>query len=439
MRIKDLMKSVAVFAFLTTMTAGIVFSQPQKFQNPRKEKLLNGLNVLIWNTPAAKKVTVKLRIHRGAAFDPQNKEGTMNLMANILFPNQASREYFEQDLGGSLNITSNFDYLQLDITADNEKALDVLQTLANAISNVQIDKETTDLVRTEQLEKVRKLESDPAYIADKAVAERLLGDFPYGRAEFGTTESLKNIDFADLLFTKLKFFTSDSATLVIEGPVNSDLVYRAVRRFFGGWVKADSEIPATFRLPEAPDKNLKIIDATRENTSELRFAIRGVARNDKSFYAAEIIKNLLLNRVKAKERGEVTITSNSHLLPGLFIIAVKDWNLGYVKRDGNQIALPAEMNKSIAGYFADPITTAEFNSAKNSVLKRFSQENLTENWLDVETFKLSSFSKDMQAAQEITLEDVRTLAEKMKNEPVASVLVFQNPKPAVKAETSNEN
>ncbi len=314
-----------------------------------------------------------------------------------------------------------------------------MQTLANAISNVQIDKETTDLVRTEQLEKVRKLESDPAYIADKAVAERLLGDFPYGRAEFGTTESLKNIDFADLLFTKLKFFTSDSATLVIEGPVNSDLVYRAVRRFFGGWVKADSEIPATFRLPEAPDKNLKIIDATRENTSELRFAIRGVARNDKSFYAAEIIKNLLLNRVKAKERGEVTITSNSHLLPGLFIIAVKDWNLGYVKRDGNQIALPAEMNKSIAGYFADPITTAEFNSAKNSVLKRFSQENLTENWLDVETFKLSSFSKDMQAAQEITLEDVRTLAEKMKNEPVASVLLFQNPKPAVKAETSNEN
>ncbi len=122
MRIKDLMKSVAVFAFLTTMTAGIVFSQPQKFQNPRKEKLLNGLNVLIWNTPAAKKVTVKLRIHRGAAFDPQNKEGTMNLMANILFPNQASREYFEQDLGGSLNITSNFDYLQLDITADNDKS-----------------------------------------------------------------------------------------------------------------------------------------------------------------------------------------------------------------------------------------------------------------------------------------------------------------------------
>jgi zinc protease len=429
MKIKKNFKALSIALLIILTACAINFAQSTKLQNPRQEKLLNGLNVLIWSTSVNDKVSVKLRIHRGSAFDPRDKEGTMALLGNILFPNEASREFFEQDLGGSLDIATNYDFIQYTITANSDKILEVLETLANAISNSQIDKDTIELVRKPQIEKVTKMQSAPSYSADKAVAERLFGDFPYGRPELGTLESLGKIDFADILFAKKRFLTSDDATLVIVGNVKSDLVYRAIRRYFGGWVKADTDIPATFRLPDAPEKSLKILEASQPNTSELRIAFRGVARNDKSYYASEIIESILTKRVQDRERGKVSVSSEAHLLPGSVTISIKDWNLGLVKRDGNKMALPADLDRSVAKYFSEPIKISEFDSAKAEMLKRFRTDNLSELWLDVDTFKLSSFAKDLQAAQNVTLEDVNALAEKFKNAPSASVLLFQNPTP----------
>lgn len=430
MNIKNYSKKITILALILFINAGISLSQTAKFPAPRQEKLLNELNFLIWNVPDAEKVTVKLRVHKGSAFDQQDKEGMMALLAQILFPNQASREFFEEDLGGSLEIITNYDYIQINATADSDKVLDVLQTLATAVINPQIDKETTEIVRKAQIEKVTQLESDPAYVADQAVSKRLLGTFPYGRPEMGTLASLQKIDFADLIFAKNRFLTSDNATVAVIGNVKTDLIYRAARRYFGGWVKSDVKIPATFRLPDAPEKNLQILPANKENTSELRFAIRSLARNDKNFHAAAILQNILGKRLQKREKGKAAVSGKAHLLPGLIIFQMNEWNLGIVKKSGNQIALPVGLDKTVANLFSEPISTEEFNAAKSELLSKFNNENLSEHWLDADTFKLSSFNTDYQAAQNVKLEDVKSVAEKFKTEPVASVLLFQNPQTA---------
>lgn len=436
MNIKNYSKKITILALILFINAGISLSQTTKFPEPRQEKLLNDLNFLIWNVPDAEKVTVKLRIHKGSAFDQQGKEGTMALLANILFPNQATREFFAEDLGGSLEITTNYDYIQINATADSDKVLDVLQTLATAVINPQIDKETTESVRQPQIGIVQQLESEPSYIADQAVAKRLLGSFPYGRPEMGTVESLQKIDFADLIFAKNRFLTSDNATVAVIGNVKPDLIYRAARRYFGGWVKSDGKIPATFRLPEAPENKLQILEAKKENTSELRFAVRSLARNDKNFYAAAVLQSILGKRLQKQNRGKVSVAGKAHLLPGLIIFQMSEWNLGIVKKSGNQIALPVGLDKTVANLFTEPVSAEEFSAAKNEILSRFTVDALSDFWLDVQTYKLSSFNADYQAAQNVKLEDVKSMAEKLKTEPVASVLLFQNPQTA---ETPNNS
>lgn len=430
MNIKNYFNKITFLALILFITAGISVSQPTKFPAPRQEQLLNGLNVLIWSVPNSEKVTVKLRINKGAAFDQQDKEGTLALLSNILFPNDASRAFFEEDLGGSLEIITDYDFIQFNATSTPDKALDALQTLAIAVTNPQIDKETTAAVKQSQIEKVKELENDPKYVADRAVAARLLGDFPYGRPKMGTLESLEKIDFADLIFAKNRFLTSDNATLEIIGDVKSDLIYRAARRYFGGWIKSDEKIPATFRLPDEPDKNLKILESKKENTSEMRFAFRSPARNDKNYFASEILKNILEKRLQKRERGKSSIESDAYLLPGLMIVKINEWNLGLVKKFEDKIALPMGIEKTVPNLFTEAISTDEFNSAKNQVLAKFNNENLSDNWLDVYTYKLKSFNDDYQTAQNVKLEDVKSLADKLKSETVASVLLFQNPKSA---------
>src|SRR3954469_3951060 len=107
-------------------------------QTPRQEELLNGLKVLLWPDQKADKVTVRLRIHAGSAFDPQGKEGTMQMLADDLFPSEATREFFSEDLGGSLDIVTTYDYIQINASSKPDSFITMLETLSSAVANPAI-------------------------------------------------------------------------------------------------------------------------------------------------------------------------------------------------------------------------------------------------------------------------------------------------------------
>ena len=132
-------------------------AQAQTFPAPRREKLLNGLKMLIWTDPQSPKVTVKLRIHSGAAFDPKDKMGTMALVGDILFPSEQTKEFFSEDLQGSLNVESNYDYIQITATGKAEEIQTMLETMATALTNPQITPENVKIVRDARLEKLGSL------------------------------------------------------------------------------------------------------------------------------------------------------------------------------------------------------------------------------------------------------------------------------------------
>lgn len=380
---------------------------------PRQEKLLNGLKLLVWNNPNADKVTVKLRIHSGSAFDPQSKEGVMALLGDILFPNENLKEFFAEELGGSLMIESNYDYIQISATGDNDKVLTMLETISAAVSNPPIDKENTARVLTARLEKIKELEQNPAYIADASARRHLLGNFPYGRAQGGTSESLAKVDFADLLFARDRFLTADNATIAVAGNVKPDLIYRAVRRYFGAWRKSEQRVPATFAQPEKPDEKPFRINSQYAENMQMRYAIRGLARSDKDFYAAQILtkalQNRLQNRIPNENGKEVFVRQEGNLLPGVIIF-------GYTAQ--------AESGKNeniVTLIMTGNITEQEFAKAKSEFLSGFNQNDLMENWLNVDTYKLASVKDEMQRASGITLAEVNQVLEKLRKQPVVTL------------------
>ena len=86
MRNRNLFRKVLILLLATAAfwTAGTA----QKLPEPRQEKLLNGLKLLMWPDAKADKVWVKIRIHSGSAFDPQGKEGVMKLLSDSFFPSE---------------------------------------------------------------------------------------------------------------------------------------------------------------------------------------------------------------------------------------------------------------------------------------------------------------------------------------------------------------
>ena len=417
--IQHLIKSTLLFLILFL---SVNFTSAQNA--PKQEKLLNGLKLLTWKKTDAAKSTVKLRIHSGSSFDPQNKEGVMTLLSKILFPNEQIREYFADELNGDLEVVSTYDYIQINASGDNDKILTILENIAQAVIQPQIDKETTAKLLKIQSEKIKEAEANPAYLADRAVSRRLLGDFPYGRAQDGTAESLGKIDFADLLFAEERFLTADNATLTITGNFKQDLVNRAVRRYFGSWRKSEKKVPSTFEMAGEPKETFAVIESPSGETGEIRYAMRGLARKDKDFYASKILAEIFAERLREKnsagDQNSVFVRYDGNILPGLLIYGISVLNTGqFENSDGKSVTdrMTEILNK--------PVTNDEFTRSKTKIAGKYILMNAAELWLDVETYKLDQANEELKKVQAVTPADVSRTAEKLKNQPLVSVLVVK--------------
>lgn len=419
---RPLFLTVAVCSLFIGLVSTATAQKPSG--TPRQEKLLNGLKILVFNTPAADKVSLKLRIHGGSSFDPQDREGVLKLLSESFFQNETSRTFFADELGGSLQITCNYDYIQIDATSRSSDFLTLLETVAQAIANPELTKESTAALKAELLAKVMEAEKDPAYVADRAVAKRLFGTFPYGRPEMGSSGSIPKIDFADLIFARERLLTADNATLAISGPIDPPLAFRASRRYFGAWLKSDKKIPSTFRQPDAPQAGVPVVDSPMPNTSEFRFAARGLARNSPDFYASKILQKILENRFKKRDGQNSFVRNEPRVLPGSYVFGVSGWNLGAIKKEGDKIALPGETGSYQADLLKTAVTQEEFDTVNREWIARLNPDNIAELWLDADTYKLGPVLKEVENAKNVKVADVQRVLEKLRKEQFAFVLVF---------------
>ena len=417
-------KRTAILFFLTIACAS--FSAAQKLPAPRRENLLNGLKILLWTDSQSPKVTVKLRIHDGAAFDPQDKMGTTALLADILFPSAEAKAFFTEDLSGSLDVTSNYDYVEITATGKPDAVQTILETIANAVTNPPITPENFTVVRDARLEKVRELEKTPSYIADRAVAKQLFGNFPYGRSADGTPESLLKIDRFDLIGARDRFFTADNATLAVVGNINDGEVYRISRQLFGEWKKAENKVPATFRQPDAPDTKELAIELPDSEKSLSRTAIAAAARNSSDFYATQILFEIREKQSCPANTDSLGSASyQSHLLRGIYIVS---GNLiqNEPPATGRQPCQP-EVKKDGKTFYS-PLTQGDFDSAKASVENNYQKKtqsltDLAELWLDADTYKLGSVKDEISKLNNVTFADVQRVNNDLQNQPMVKVII----------------
>lgn len=423
MTISRVINRISLIGTFALIFACTVLAQKTGSPAPRQEKLLNGLKVVVWNSPAADTVTVKVRIHSGSSFDPQEREGVMQLMADSFFPNDAAKEFFTDELGGSLEVTCNYDYIQITATGRSTEFLTVLETLATAIANPTIDKDATAALKNALTTRVKEREKDPAYLADLAVAKRLFGTFPYGRPQMGSVDSIQKIDFADLRFAKDRLLSADNATISVGGNVDPNLAFRAIRRYFGAWLKSDKKSPSTFKQADPPKDGMPVFDSPVANTSEFRFAARGPARNDADFYASKILQKIIERRVQRREGQNVFSRNEAHILPGSLVFGVSGWNMGRIRKEGNTIALPV-MDGYQNNFIKDAVTQEEFDSVNREWIARINPDNYSELWLDVDTFKLGPPNKEIENAKNVKIGDVQRVLDKLQKQPFAFILVF---------------
>jgi zinc protease len=412
---------------LPVLLVALLVAQPALSQLPRepeREQLLNGLHVLVWSQPASPELLVKLRINSGAAFDLAGKSGQMAVLGDLLFPDASTVEFFTDELGGKLNVSVNYDSVTITMVGKAAEFEQIISVLRNALLSTQFTPEVVTRIRDARLKTLRDATISPAMVADRAIFRRLFDDFPYGRLAGGTPEDLARVQRADLMLNHERFFNSNNATLAIVGGVTKARAIRTVRQLLGPWRKSETIVPTTFTQPKVPDARTLIVNVAGP-TTEVRLAVRGLARADSDFAASVVLARLAQQRWQAMApelaKQPVFVRSDAHVLPGAFVMGAA------VSTEKTADAV-ASARKVIESLITTPATAAELERAKSEVVNEAvtavaKTEELPDPWLDADTYRLNAVQDDAALLRTVTALDIQRVATRLfKDAPIASIV-----------------
>jgi predicted Zn-dependent peptidase len=393
---------------------------------PRRDQLLNGLNVLLWSRPGDANVLLKLRIHSGAAFDLAGKTGTMALLSDSLFPDPTTRDYFTDELGGRLEVATDYDAINITLSGRASEFERIVELLRTALVTPPPAPDVLTKLRDARIKVVNETGKTPGAMADSAIAARLYGAFPYGRPSAGAPDTLSRLDRTDLMLARDRFLSPNNATLVVIGGVEERRAMRALRQLLGLWRKSDAIVPTTFRQPDAPDARTLIVDLPGAETAEIRLAARSLARSDRDHAAAALLSLLARDRWQAAlpelSRSAFFVRHEAHVLPGMFV-------MGASVRSSVAAQTLAAARNTLRNLAASPPTATEFERVKNEAVAVFNKqleqpETFASLWLDVETYKLPAVADQLRALNQLTPMDVQRVAAKLfRDAPSAAVAV----------------
>jgi len=411
--------------FLPLALAGIALSgYSQSLPEPSREQLLNRLNVLLVQRSGDPNVFLKLRVHSGAAFDLAGKGGTMALLGDIFFPDPLTREYVAEQLGGRLEVTTDYDAIDITISGKANEFERLVEFLRAALVTTQVSPENVTAARDARIKQLNATPRTPAQIADEAVAARLFGRFPYGHPTGGSLETITKVDRADLLLARERFLNPNISTLVVIGGIEKSRAMRALRQLLGQWRMGDSIVPATFRPPDAPDARVLIINQSNTTNAEVRLAVRGLARSDRDYAAARLLTLIARDRWRSAtaETSGSFVRHETHVLPGMFLFGASAPSAATAK------VLSAGRDL-IASLVNTPPSQTEIERARAEVLADLGRsssqpESIADAWLDNESYKLASFSDQVNAVRNVSPADVQRISIRLfKSANVASVVV----------------
>lgn len=394
---------------------------------PEHARLLNGLRVLIWSRPGDQDVLLKLRVHSGAAFDLAGKGGSMALLGDILFPDPTAREYFTE-MQGRLNVTTDYDSLTITMQGRAQEFERIVEILRTALVTTQLTPENLAKVRDGRIKVLKETGISPTLLADRAIAARLFGDFPYGRPSGGSVESLERVEKADLMFARDRFLSPNNATLTIIGGIQANRAMRALRQLLGVWRKSEQLVPQTFKQPGVPDPRTLIVNAPSDQSVEVRLAVRGLSRKDADAPAAAVLASVARQRwtklIPELARSPVYVRHSALALPGIFVMGASvDTVLA-----GKTLSSAKEVMQSLA---SSPVTASELEQAKNELVtlagnQLAKPDGVADAWFDGDTYGLPSVAERMRALSSVTAADIQRVATRLIRDGAFASVVLGN-------------
>ncbi len=267
--------------------------KPLQAPSVKVSKLTNGMTVWLVSEPGFPKVAYSLAVRGGLAADPADRPGISELLSKTIDQGTKTRSAKQiaeemQSAGGDITVESAKDSIQVSTTVLSAKAENALTILADVVQNATFPEGEVTLAKRNLSDSLRQRESEPSFLAARAMARVLFGDHPY-HVIAPTQESIAASTPVDLRNVYVQRFRPDQVALIAVGDFGDNRMLELAQAKFGAW-KAPNEpaLPPLAQLTTTPEHAAFFVPRPDSVQTTLELATFGPLRSDPDYEAAEV-------------------------------------------------------------------------------------------------------------------------------------------------------
>ena len=400
-----------------------------------REKLPNGLRVIVRENPLAPVVAVNLLVDVGSRLERPETAGLSNFMHAVMVKGTQKRSGARiaeaiTALGGKLSAAGEADYSEIRGTALARFWRELLGLTAELALEPRLAADDVPDELDYLLSRVQRRFDSPGSRAFDDFYAAIYGDHPYALRSLGTRESLARIDHAAVVRQYRTYYRPERMVLAVSGQVVVRDVVAEVAKLFGGMtVGAASADPA----PPAPNATPRRLVVTAP-AQQAQILVGGVAPSmDQPDHAAVKVLSTVLGGGMAgrlfselRDRKGLAYTAASFYDPtrgpGALVLYLGTAPANAARAEE---ALAAE----IARIKSERVSDEELKRAKGYLLGRYAMDRRTNErqaWY-LAFYEMSGVGADFperyrRAVEAITAADVQRVAQRYLATPTTLVL-----------------
>jgi len=258
---------------LVALVVGIFGTPADGAAQATRQRLDNGLTILVRENAVAPVVAVSLLVTMGTRWEEPSNAGISNFVHAVMVRGTAKRSGAQlaeaiAALGGKISATGEVDYSEIRASALSRFWRELLGFTAELALEPKLAPGEVGGERDWLVGRIQKRrDSAPARAFDEFFAT-LYGAHPYALQVLGTPQSLGRIDHAALVAWYRRFYRSERMTLAVSGHVAAAEVLAEARRLFGRLERGGSFTeplrpapvnPGTRRAFEQPAQQAQIL------------------------------------------------------------------------------------------------------------------------------------------------------------------------------------
>ena len=266
--------------------------------SPVRERLDNGVTLVVKETHAQPAVTISATMSTGSICDPRGVEGLAHLLSRLLDRGAGTRTADEVadllDLRGVspvISVTRHATTVTCDCLAEDVET--VLETVCDMLRAPSCAKDEIDTRRGQLLTELQQDEDSPSTRALEAAMTLLYGeDHPYGRKPKGSAATVEGIDRGQLVDFHATWFAPDRLTLVLVGDIGVSAAVALVTRVCGEWAPRGAPVPP-LPPPPALTRRRLVIPMPAKAQVDIVYGFTTIRRSDPDFHAYWVMNNVL--------------------------------------------------------------------------------------------------------------------------------------------------